>query len=55
MGTKYKILVIISTLPFLLFHSRTAGDLEESVKKSSILGTGIISSVKKSESSAALT
>lgn len=50
MGTKYKILVIISTLPFLLFHSRTAGDLEESVKKSSILGTGIISSVKKSES-----
>ncbi len=50
MRTKHKILVIVSTLPLLLFHSRTTGNLEESVKKSSIFGTGIISSVEKSES-----
>jgi len=50
MRTNHKILIIVSVLPFLLFHSRTAGDLEETVKSSSILGTGIIVSVKKSES-----
>lgn len=49
MGKKYKILAIICTLPVLLFHSRTSGDIEESVKKSSIIGTGIISSVIKNE------
>ncbi len=50
MRTKHKILVIVSTLPLLLFHSRTTGNLEESVKNSSILGTGIIVSVEKKES-----
>lgn len=43
-------LIIICLTPLLLFHSRTAGDLEEAVKQSSILGTGIISSVEKDES-----
>ena len=50
MKRKFSLLIILCLTPLLLFHSRTAGDLEESVKKSSILGTGIISSVKKSES-----
>jgi len=50
MRTNHKILIIVSTLPFLLFHSRTAENLEEAVNSSSIIGTGIISSVKKSES-----
>ncbi len=50
MLTKYKILIIVSILPLILFSSRTTGNLEEAVKSSSILGTGIISSVKKSES-----
>jgi hypothetical protein len=49
MKKKYRILIIISTLPLLLFHSRTSGDIEESVKNSSILGTGIIVSVQKKE------
>lgn len=50
MRRKYSILIIITALPFLLFHSRSSGNLEESVKNSSILGTGIISSVKVNES-----
>lgn len=50
MKKKYFILVVFCTVPFLLFHSRSSENLEESVKKSSIIGTGIISSVVKNES-----
>ena len=50
MKRKLSILLIFCTVPFLLFHSRTTGNIEEAVKQSSILGTGIIYSVEKDES-----
>jgi hypothetical protein len=49
MKRNFTMLIILCLTPLLLFHSRTAGNIEEAVKQSSILGTGIISSVKKNE------
>lgn len=50
MKRKYFILVLFCTVPFMLFHSRTPGNLEEAVSRSPILGTGIIRSVIRNES-----
>ena len=40
-------LIIFCLIPFLLFHSREKQNMEDAVKKSSVIGTGIIESVSR--------
>jgi len=50
MKRKYLFVFLFCSMPFMLFHSRSSGSLEDEVRRSPVLGTGIIHSVVKDES-----